>query len=106
MLVNLRTGFALAALYGVGVATVRIISAPVWGGAVDHLGARPVLILCSFGIAAVPAIWLFATPAFLWPLVIDVVLAGALWGRPGAATIDLTVHVSARRQRPVTVASF
>ena len=106
MLVNLRTGFALAALYGVGVATVRIISAPMWGRAVDHLGARPVLIFCSFGIAAVPAIWLFATPAFLWPLAIDVVLAGALWGGHGIATMDLTVKLSPGRERPFYLAMF
>src|SRR5262249_43780578 len=52
MLSNLRTGFAIAALHGVAVAAVRIISAPLWGRAVDRFGARPVLVLCSFGIAA------------------------------------------------------
>ena len=106
MLVNLRTGFALAALYGVGVATVRIISAPFWGRAVDHLGARPVLVLCSFGIAAVPAVWLFATPAFLWPLAIEAALAGALWGGHGIAAMDLTVKLSPGPERPFYLAMF
>jgi MFS family permease len=106
MLVNLRTGFTLAALYGVGVAAVRIISAPFWGRAVDHLGARPVLALCSFGIAAVPAIWLFATPAFLWPLAIEAALAGALWGGHGIAAMDLTIKLSPGPGRPFYLAMF
>jgi MFS family permease len=106
MLVNLKTGFGLAALHGVAVAAVRIISAPLWGRAVDHLGARPVLIFCSFSIAAVPAVWLFATPAFLWPLAIEAVLAGALWGGHGIAAMDLTVNLSPRPERPFYLAVF
>jgi MFS family permease len=106
MLVNLQTGFALAALHGVGVATVRIISAPLWGRAVDRLGARPVLVLCSFGIASVPAVWLFVTPAFLWPLALEAALAGALWGGHGIATMDLTVKLSPGPERPFYLAMF
>ncbi len=106
MLVNLQTGFALAALYGVGVATVRIVSAPLWGRAVDRLGARPVLVLCSFGIASVPAIWLFVTPAFLWPLALEAALAGALWGGHGIAAMDLTVKLSPGPERPFYLAMF
>ena len=106
MLVNLQTGFALAALHGVGVATVRIISAPLWGRAVDRLGARPVLVLCSFGIASVPAIWLFVTPAFLWPLALEAAVAGALWGGHGIAAMDLTVKLSPGPERPFYLAMF
>ena len=106
MLVNLETGFVIAALHGVAVAVVRIAAAPAWGRAVDRLGARPVLIFCSFGIAAVPAIWLFATPHFLWPLALEAVLAGVLWGGHGIAAIDLTIHLSPRRERAFYVAVF
>jgi MFS family permease len=106
MLVNLETGFVIAAIHGVAVAVVRIAAAPVWGRAVDRLGARPVLILCSFGIAAVPAIWLFATPQFLWPLALEAALAGVLWGGHGIAAIDLTIHLSPRRERAFYVAVF
>src|SRR5262249_11154855 len=44
MLVNLKMGFALVAAHGVAVALVRIAAAPLWGRAVDRLGARPVLV--------------------------------------------------------------
>lgn len=106
MLVNLKTGFVLAALHGVVVAIMRIAAARAWGRAVDRLGARPVLILCSFSIATVPAIWLFVTPDFLWPLALEAVLAGVLWGGHGIAAIDLTIHLSPRRERAFYVAVF
>ncbi len=106
MLSNLGTGFAIASLHGVAVAAVRIVSAPLWGRAVDRFGARPVLIVCSFGIAAVPMIWLFPTPAFLWPLAFEAAMAGALWGGHGIAAMDLTIHLSPRQARPFYVAVF
>jgi len=106
MLSNLRTGFAIAALHGVAVAAVRIISAPFWGRAVDRFGARPVLVLCSFGIAAVPAMWLLPTPAFLWPLALEAVLSGTLWGGHGIAAMDLTFQLSPRAERPFYLAVF
>src|SRR3989441_7157813 len=106
MLSNLATGFALAALHGVAVAAVRIVSAPLWGRAVDRFGARPVLVVSSFGIAAVPAIWLFPTPAFLWPLALEAALSGALWGGHGLAAMDLTVDLSPAQARPFYVAAF
>jgi len=106
MLHNLATGFALAALRGVAVAAVRIVSAPLWGRAVDRFGARPVLVVSSFGIAAVPAIWLFPTPAFLWPLALEAALSGALWGGHGLAAMDLTVDLSPAQARPFYVAVF
>jgi len=65
-----------------------------------------VLILCSFGIASVPALWLFATPEFLWPLALEAALAGILWGGHGIAAIDLTIHLSPKRERAFYVAVF
>jgi hypothetical protein len=65
-----------------------------------------VLVLCSFGIASVPAIWLFVTPAFLWPLALEAALAGALWGGHGIAAMDLTVKLSPGPARPFYLAMF
>ena len=106
MLANLGLGFALIALHGVAVAVVRIATAPFWGRAVDRLGARPMLVLCSFGIAAVPALWLFVTPDFLWPLAVEAVAAGALWAGHGIAAMDLTLHSAPADRRPCYVAVF
>jgi MFS family permease len=106
MLVNLQMTFAMVAAHGVAVAVVRIIAAPLWGRAVDRLGARPVLVLCSFGVAGVPAIWMFPTPERLWPIALEAVLAGVLWGGHGIAAVDLSVGLAPRSGRPFYLAAF
>jgi MFS family permease len=106
MLVNLRMGFAVVAAHGVAVAVVRIAAAPLWGRAVDRLGARPVLVLCSFGVAAVPAIWLLPTPERLWPIALEALVSGVLWGGHGIAAVDLSVALAPRRGRPFYLAAF
>jgi hypothetical protein len=106
MLSNLGLGFTLVAVHGVAVAVVRIATAPLWGRAVDRLGARPILVLCSFGIAAVPALWLFVSPDFLWPLAVEAAAAGALWAGHGIASMDLTLNLPPADRRPYYVAVF
>ncbi len=106
MLANLGLSFALVALHGVAVAVSRIATAPLWGRAVDRVGARPVLVLCSFGIAGVPALWLFVTPDFLWPLVLESAGAGALWAGHGIAAMDLTLDSAPGDRRAYYVAVF
>jgi len=106
MLVNLRMGFTLVAAHGVAVAVVRIVAAPLLGRAVDRLGARPVLVLCSFGVAAVPAIWMLPTPEWLWPIALEALVSGVLWGGHGIASVDLSVALAPRRGRPFYLAAF
>lgn len=106
LLTNLRTGFLVVAAHGVGVAIVRIASARLWGRAVDRVGARPVLICCSFGISVVPAIWLFPTPERLWPIALEAVVSGFLWGGHGIAALDLSIGLAPRTGRPFYLAAF
>jgi MFS family permease len=106
MLTNLRTGFLVVAAHGVGVALVRIASARLWGQAVDRIGAGPVLVFCSFGIAAVPITWFFVTPERLWPIALDAVFAAFLWAGHGIAAFDLTIGLAPRAARPVYLGAF
>lgn len=106
MLANLKMGFVLVAGHGILAAAVRIASAPVWGRLVDVFGARPVLVVCSSGISVVPVIWLFITPDRLWPIAIEAVVAGALWGGHGIAVMDLSIGLAPRRWRPFYLATF
>lgn len=106
MLENLRMGFVLTAAHGVAIAIVRVATAPLWGRAVDRAGARPVLALCSLGIATVPLFWLFLTPDRLWPLIIEAIVAGTLWAGHGIAAFDLPFDLSPRSERPVYLAVF
>jgi MFS family permease len=106
MLKNLHMGFALVALHGAAVATARVLAAPLWGRLVDRLGARPVLIACAFGVSCVPLIWLFVTPTFLWPLALDAVLAGVLWGGHNLAMFVLPLSATPARGRPSYIAAI
>jgi MFS family permease len=106
MLTNLRMGFMLVAAHGVLVAVVRVASAPAWGRLVDAFGARPVLAVSSFGISLVPMIWLFVMPERLWPIVIEAVVAGVLWGGHGIAAFDVSIGLAPRRGRPFYLAAF
>lgn len=106
MLYHLEMGFTLTAAHGIGVAVVRVLAAPMWGRAVDRLGSRPVLAFCSLGIALVPVIWLFVTPDRLWPLLIEVIVAGTLWAGHGIAVFDLPFDLSPKNGRPIYLAVF
>ncbi|MGH7401658.1 MAG: MFS transporter [Candidatus Rokuibacteriota bacterium] len=106
MLANLHTGFLVVAAHGVGVAVVRIASARLWGHAVDRIGAGPVMVFCSFGIAAVPMTWFFITPDRLWPIAFDAVFAGFLWAGHGIAAFDLSIGLAPRPSRPFYLAAF
>jgi MFS family permease len=106
MLKNLKMGFLTMALYLAAVAGMRILAAPLWGRIIDRLGAQPVLLACSLGIGVIPSIWLFPTATFLWPLLLDVVLAGVLWGGHGLASFALPLSVAPRQGRPFYLAAF
>jgi len=106
MLRNLHMGFTLIALHGTALAAVRMLVAPGWGKLIDRLGARPVLLACSFGICAVPFMWLFPTRDALWPLALDVLLAGSLWCGHSLATFNLPLALAPRAQRPFYLAAF
>ena len=106
MLVNLKMGFAQVAAHGVAVAVVRIAAAPLWGRVVDRFGARPVLVLCSFGVTVVPVIWMLPTPDQLWPIALEALISGLLWGGHGIALVDLSVALAPRCGRPFYLAAF
>lgn len=105
MLDNLKMGFALVSLQLAGAAATRVLSVPLWGRALDRVGARPVLVLCSFGIGLVPLVYLLPTPQMLWPLAIDSLMSGALWSGHSLASFALPMSFGAPRDRPFTFAA-
>lgn len=106
MLQNLRVGFTVVALHAAGIGFVRILAAPVWGRVIDRIGARPVLVACSFGIASIPGLWLLTTPDRLWPIVADCFVAGVLWSGHGLATFSMPLAMTPRDGRRMYLACF
>jgi MFS family permease len=106
MLQNLGMTFVLMALHAAAVAAVRMLMAPLWGRAIDRVGAQPVVMACSLGISLIPLLWLVPTAGMLWPLVFDVLLAGILWSGHGLAVFALPLAVAPRKGRPFYLAAF
>ncbi|MET0405457.1 MAG: MFS transporter [Cystobacter sp.] len=106
MLQNLKMSFLLMSVQLSAVAAMRMLAAPMWGRLIDKLGAQPVVVLCSLTLSVVPLVWLFPTSTFLWPLILDAVLAGVLWGGHNLAIFALPLAVAPRQGRPFYLAAF
>lgn len=106
MLQHLGMGYMAMALYGAGVALSRIVAVPLWGRTIDRRGSRPVLLFCSFGIAALPLLWLFIWPQTMWLIGVDALLAGILWGGHQVSVFSLPLSIAPRRNRPYYLAAF
>ena len=106
MIANLRMGFARMALYNGAIAAARIVAAPLWGRALDRVGARPVLVACCFGLCLSPVLWLFPREGLLWPLAIDAPLCGVLLAGQALASFSLPMNVSPRGTRSFHLAAF
>ncbi len=98
--------FALLAVHAVVMAIVRVLTVPFWGATVDRFGPRPVLIVCSVAIGSTPLLWISCGPEFLWPLALDAVVAGFLWGGHAIASFDLPLDIAPPEKRPYYLALF
>lgn len=87
------------------IALARALAAPLWGRAVDRFGARPVLVVSTLGVSAMPLLWMASSPDFVWPLVLDAIISGALWGGQQIAMFDLPLRASDARARPQALAA-
>lgn len=86
------------------LAITRILVAPFWGRMVDKSGARTVLAICTVGTAIMPVLWLTLRPGFFWPLALDAIASGAMWGGQAIAMFDLPLRASSERTRPQALA--
>lgn len=103
---DLGGSFALLAGHAVIMALVRVATAPLWGRAVDRFGPRPVLVVSSAAVATTPLLWIWCGPDFLWPLLLDAVIAGFVWGGHAIASFDLPLEVAPRPKRAYYLALF
>jgi MFS family permease len=103
---NLGLTFLFISGHCAATAAVRMLTSPAWGVAIDRVGARPVILACATGIALLPALWIFASPTVLWPLAVDFIVGGALWGGFNQAIFQLPLRVTPRRHRAFHLAAF
>ncbi len=103
---TLHAGFFVLAAHTLGIALMRALCSPAWGRVVDRVGARPVLVLCSAGVSVMPLLWCITSPANLWPLVLDSMISGCVWGGHGIAAFQLPLGIATPARRPYYLALF
>jgi hypothetical protein len=107
LLSNLHLRVAAVALHGALFALVRTLATGLWGRAIDRVGARPVLQVCSFGTAGLPLLWLLIRPDHVvLPLLLDIVFSGVLWAGHGLASFALPMAVAPQEGRPHHLAVY
>ena len=106
LLRDLQTGYALLAAQGAGVAAARFAGASAWGRAVDRVGARRVLVVCTAGLAFAPLAWIASGPGRLWPLAVDAAIGGVLFGGHTVASFAMPLSVAPRRDRSFFLAAI
>lgn len=103
---DLGLGFTVLALHAAGTAVARGLALPAWGRCIDRVGARPVLVASSFGLALSPILWLAASARAPWPLAVDALLTGMLAGAQGLAAFAMPMAVAPRAERPFFLGAF
>ena len=106
MVGNLHSGFARLSLYNSALAVLRIVTAPLWGKAIDRAGSKPVLLACCFGLSLSPILWLVAREGMLWPIAVDAIFCGALLAGQSLASFSLPLAVSSVEVRSFQLAGF
>src|SRR5262249_29296109 len=91
---------------GVAVAVGRIAAPPLWGRGVGRVGARPLLVLCSFGVTRGPVVWVLPPPPHLWAIALQALFSWVLLGGHRLSLVGLSVALAPRCGRPFYLAAF
>ncbi len=94
MIRGLGISFSVIAALGVVSSLSTILGMRLWGGVMDRIGPKPLLLLCAALQATVPLWWLTASPENLTPLWLAHALAGFVSAGTGLANTGLLVQVT------------
>src|SRR6266540_6420154 len=83
---DLHAAYGVLAAYCATFALARVATMSHWGAMVDRVGADRVLVACTAGLCASPMLWVICTPHHFWPLGVDALVGGVLFGGHTVAT--------------------
>jgi hypothetical protein len=104
VLTTMHGGYRLIAAHGIVLVVARVLTARMWGRRVDRFGASRELALCSFGIGVMPLLWALCDERTWWPLAVDAVLSGVLWGGQQIAVAAHPLSIGRPDDRPYVLA--
>jgi len=104
VLQTMHGGYRLIAAHGIVLVVARVLTARIWGARVDRFGASRELALCSAGIGLMPLLWTLCDERTWWPLALDAILSGVLWGGQSIAASAHPLGIGEPKDRPFVLA--
>lgn len=104
VLQTLHGGYRMLAGHGILLVFSRLLTARYWGRYVDVHGASRTIALCCLGIGLMPLLWAFSNESRWWPMAIDALLSGVLWGGHAIAMQAHPLSIGETRDRPFVLA--
>jgi MFS family permease len=101
----LGLGFFGVATYAAVVAGLRVATTPLWGRALDRMGGRPVLVVCSLATAVSSLAWVGATTGAAWLIWVDALVCGLMLGGQELAVFTLPLATAPSHRRPLFAAA-
>lgn len=83
---------------------LKILSNRHWGILTDRYGDKPVAVMCIFGTALVPLLYLFITQKTLWLLIPAQIISGIAWAGADLAIFNLLLDFTNPKRRATEIA--
>ncbi|RLE45860.1 hypothetical protein DRJ22_03415 [Candidatus Woesearchaeota archaeon] len=106
ILKNLGMNYALYGFVIASATLTRILLAPHFGRIVDSFGSRNVAVLCIFGSAFVPFLFLFVTHSTRFWVFPIMILSGAAWVGVDLSILNLLLDFTDKDRRAMQIAEY
>ena len=98
--------FTVITLYKAVTTAAMAGSARSWGRLADHFGSKPVVLVGTCFMGAMPLLWLATTPERVWPLAAIQVLSGLGFAAYETNVNNLVLKLAPSDRRPGYLATF
>ncbi len=107
MINTLKIDFSTLTVFGTAATVATLLMMKIWGPITDMLGNKPVVILSSLLLAAVPLVWLTAIPGIYYvPVMTAHILTGAFMAGAGLSQFNILIKLSPQAGRSVFLALY
>jgi len=107
MLEYLDMSFLKVFLFGQVISSVAtVIFVRFWGKAIDDFGSKPVIAICSFVVALLPILWIFATPENYLVILFINFCNGIFYPGIDMSALNLSIWLAPDENRSIYVANY
>jgi MFS family permease len=106
MLKNLSMSYLEIGVFSVIISVTAFAAYRYWGIAIDRVGNRSVMIVCTVIIITIPLFWLLPQPGIIWPVWLLGILTGIGWSGFNLTAFNLPIALSPRENRAFYLALY